>query len=174
MPRNIPRAEKRATREAKHGPAVPMQRPGEIRERLFDDPCDQLEYEARNVYLHIVPPSQRAEYPWGKYLIDPDFLVDIEDHVPEHISRYSVVRAVCDVICGLWTDVGSYHARQLTLKDKGCDRENVMTRPDGAVAWRLNMQNNTPGARRLMFWQRPDGIIEIARLAHHDDVQMSR
>jgi hypothetical protein len=43
------------------------------------------------------------------------------------------------------------------------------TRQDGAKAWRCSLQAGTPAARRLHFWLLPDGRVELAKVAYHDD-----
>ena len=42
-------------------------------------------------------------------------------------------------------------------------------RGDGARAWRCNLQTRTAAARRLHYWQLPDGRIELAKIVYHDD-----
>ncbi len=47
-----------------------------------------------------------------------------------------------------------------------------MRRADGSVGWRASLQSRAPAARRLMWWSRPDGSVELARVARHDDLRM--
>jgi hypothetical protein len=45
-------------------------------------------------------------------------------------------------------------------------------REDGARAWRVSLQSNTPAARRLHYWVLPDGSIELAKVGVHDDMSI--
>ena len=45
----------------------------------------------------------------------------------------------------------------------------VRVRKDGAAAWRASLQVNTPSARRIHYWVLPNGQVEFARVATHDD-----
>lgn len=44
----------------------------------------------------------------------------------------------------------------------------IRIRDDGARAYRAAIQINTPGAVRLHYWKRTDGVIELATVGHHD------
>ncbi len=44
---------------------------------------------------------------------------------------------------------------------------------DGAKAWRVSLQINTPSARRLHFWRLPDGGVELSRVGVHDDLTIT-
>lgn len=52
------------------------------------------------------------------------------------------------------------------------DRASV--RPEaGAKAWRISLQINSPSVRQLHFGRLPDGGPELARVAVHDDLNIS-
>jgi len=42
-------------------------------------------------------------------------------------------------------------------------------RYDDAKAYRVNLQNNTPSARRMKYWRHPNGRIELDLVGLHDD-----
>lgn len=48
----------------------------------------------------------------------------------------------------------------------------VRIRADGAVAWRCDIKRGTVSAPRLMYWRHPDGVIELGRVATHDDMML--
>lgn len=43
---------------------------------------------------------------------------------------------------------------------------------DGAKAYRLYLQQGTPSARRLHYWQLADGRIELANVGFHDVISI--
>ena len=46
-----------------------------------------------------------------------------------------------------------------------------LLRWDGARCMRVSIEQNTPAARRMHFWQKPDGGIELIRIVTHDDME---
>jgi hypothetical protein len=42
--------------------------------------------------------------------------------------------------------------------------------PDGAKTFRFYLQHKASAARRLNFWELPDGVLELANVADHDDM----
>jgi hypothetical protein len=140
---------------------------------LFEDPAQNLTYQVRHYYLMTVPISQREQWPLGEYLFLPGFLLDVEEALTQ-IGRGQVISAIVDVVCGRAFESNSRKPRP---KREGSGEEHrpiVYRASDGAQAWRANVQNGTPAARRIQWWRRHDGGIELARLAVHDDVEMER
>jgi hypothetical protein len=138
--------------------------------QLFTDPVDQLEYLVRHLYLVTVPPGQRQQYPMAEYDVMPEFMEDLE-HLDGAVSLQQVITVIVDVVSGRAADVNSRKVRP--FRDGGGDvgRPQIV-RDDGATAWRANVSTGTPAARRIMWWVLPDGRLELARFATHDDVRM--
>lgn len=138
--------------------------------QLFEDPIEQLQYEVRHAYLMGVPLSQRTEWPMMEYTVLPSFLRDLEEQNGA-ISRAQIVAAIVDVVSSRMNDVNSRRPR--ILRDGGGDDGRpIIVREDGAVAWRANISAGTPAARRIMWWRNPSGVLELTRLATHDDLDM--
>jgi hypothetical protein len=137
---------------------------------LFEDPVLQLQYEVRHAYLLGVPPSQREQWPLSTFSTLPSFLDDITN---QHgaVSRSQIINCVVDVVSSRITEVNSRRLRPLR-DGGGADNRPIVVRSDGAVAWRANVSSGTAAARRIMWWRTPDGGIELARLATHDDTTM--
>lgn len=141
-----------------------------IYRQLFEDSLEQLLYEIRHFYLMTVPLSQREQWPYTPFKVSTTFLNDVESQASV-LSRQQIIAACVDVITGRVADVPSRQARR--KREGGGDSSRpVTTRTDGAIAWRANINEGTPGARRIMWWRLPSGSIELARLAHHDDTDM--
>jgi hypothetical protein len=154
-------------------PARPVERPPNdpvIDVQLFDDPEESLRYAVRHYYLLTVPRSQREQWPLGTYETLPSFLSDVEEQAGQ-ISMGQIISAIVDVVSGRMNDTNSRKPRPLR-EGGGDDGRPVVTRADGASAWRGNVSHGTPAARRIMWWRRLDGCLELTRLATHDDVNM--
>jgi hypothetical protein len=117
-----------------------------------------------------VPTSQRTQWPLEDYTVADLFLEDIQNQNGA-LSRGQIITAIVDIVSSRMNDVNSRKPRPLR-EGGGDDGRPVITRADGAVAWRANISAGTPAARRIMWWRMPSGSIELARLASHDDVDM--
>lgn len=157
------RAHERAAHADRTGRAV-------IDAVLFDDPLEQLLYEVRHMYLHVVPPREREQYPLDIAGVLPSFLEDV-DKQAHALSRQQIISVIVDVACGRARDINSRQVRPLRTSEVGA-APPVLRSSDGAQAWRANVSNVTASARRIMWWQRPGSGVELARLAVHDDLRM--
>lgn len=148
------------------------QRAAEILDqRLFEDPQEQLRYELRHAYLTSVPPSQRQTWPWpDTYVLMPRFLADVAIQSGQ-IKYAQIIAAIVDVLSGRMNDINSREPRMLRTGG-GLNTAQVTRSFDGALAWRASVQRSTAAARRIMWWRRHDGVLELARLAVHDDIDI--
>jgi hypothetical protein len=143
----------------------------EIFDQLFNDPREQLRYEVRHAYLFTVPISQREQWPLPEeYDLQDSFMRDLDEQSGA-VSRQQIVAAVLDVVTGRMNDVNSRRPRPLR-EGGGDDGRPIITRYDGAVAWRANVSHGTPAARRIMWWRRTDSTVVFARFSTHDDLEM--
>lgn len=156
------RAAERAATQQRYSRAV-------IEQQLFEDPAEQLLYEVRHMYLHVVPPAERSKWPLRIDRLLPSFLRDV-DAQAHALSRQQIVSAIVDVGCGRASEINSRRVRPLRAGESGSAPEVV--RWDGAMAWRANVSNVSAAARRIMWWQIPGAGIELARIASHDDLEM--
>ncbi len=143
---------------------------------LFEDPEEQLRYEAYHHYLLTTPTSQRETFGWPPFKMLPTFLSDVESHKGQ-VSRQQILGAIVDVVSGRVRVVNSREPRVLREGGGDAGRAPVVRSFDGAAAWRANISNATAAARRIMWWQPKSsptmsGIVELARLATHDDMDM--
>lgn len=132
---------------------------------LFDDPAEQLRWEVELAWLRRFPPGERRERRRAPWELGDQFLSTWAE--VEGIDRQKVVDVIVEVIVGLAADLPSRELHQLRTGTGGNDRPR--TRDDGATAWRVSLQVKTPSARRLHYWQRADGVIELASIRLHDD-----
>jgi hypothetical protein len=79
-----------------------------------------------------------------------------------------IFRAVVDVLTGYVRELGSRNVHPLR-EGTGAGDAGV-TRSDGSVCLRAYVEQSTPSARRLLYWQSPSRRIELSRVVLHDDM----
>lgn len=136
---------------------------------IFSNPDTQLRYEIERAWLLAYTETDRERYPLATYAFGPDFLDSV--HTIEGVERDKVVATCVDVITRRAWEVNGRQARQFRSSPAAGSPYLVRT-SDDAAAWRCNIQTATASARRLMWWEIPDGTIELAVVAIHDDVEM--
>jgi hypothetical protein len=87
----------------------------------------------------------------------------------EGIADERVVNAVADVVSGRADTMHTWELHQLRT---GAGAEDPpVRRTGGETCWRLSLQQHSPSARRLHFWRRGDGSIELSSIRVHDDMR---
>ncbi|WP_425308951.1 hypothetical protein AADG42_09350 [Ammonicoccus fulvus] len=128
----------------------------------FDNPTDQLRLDIELAWARRFPEGDR---PLAEWTVGSHFFRSWGEI--EGISRSKVVDVLVEVLTGLDAEQQARELHQLRTGDGGNDP--VVTRPDGATAWRVSLQVKTPSARRLHYWRLPDGSIEFSSVRLHDD-----
>ena len=131
---------------------------------LFVDPEDQFRFEVCLAWAQRIPAEQKDELPLPAYVVGPKFLASLAE--TEGISRTKVLDVVVDVLTGLARTSRAPHMLRINATGGSPPR----TREDGAVCWRVALQQNTPSARRLHYWSVGD-TIELSRVVTHDDTE---
>jgi hypothetical protein len=130
----------------------------------FSDPAQQLRHDIWLAYLTRIPEGQRCDLPLpSTYTFGPGFITSL--NTLEGITRDKVLAVLVEVLTGLAKDLDSRRLHPW-VEGKAGQQEK---RSDGAKAWRVSLQNDTPGARRLKYWQIAGGAIELDFVGHHDD-----
>jgi predicted RNA-binding protein with RPS1 domain len=109
--------------------------------------------------------ADRRRYPFSEPIIGPAFLASL--HAVHGITRDRVLEVCAHVVSGRAHEINSLELHQ--LRSSGGGDTPTVVRGDGALAWRVSLQVKTPSARRLHYWQRPDGRIELSKVVLHDD-----
>lgn len=120
-------------------------------------------------YARRVTEGDRQEYPLRRMRVGREFLARLRDL--EGISLEKVVEVCAQVACLRAHEVPAREVHALRAGDGGASEP---VRPDGARAWRCSLQDNTPSARRLHWWDIPSKdrhgqTIEFASVSIHDD-----
>lgn len=74
---------------------------------------------------------------------------------------------IVHVPTGRDTELASRELHQLRT-GLGANDATVL-RDRGEICWRVSLQSNTPGARRLHYWSCADGSVELSSVRVHDD-----
>ena len=131
---------------------------------------DWFNEEIRRVWISRYKPEERkVDYPLDltKFTYGPMFFESVFDpHLTEDELR-KAVRVIVDVVTGRETDARQNRVHPLRESDSPAAPQR--TRSDSSKAWRANVEDNTPQARRLHFWKTQTGLIELAKVAKHDD-----
>lgn len=132
-------------------------------DQVWRDPERQLRHEIEQAYLIRIPEEERAARPLpDRYLVGPDFLRSLADL--QGVSRDKVLAVLVECLVGLDKELAGRQRHPWLVARAG--RQEV--RDDAAEAWRVSLQANTPGARRLKYWVLRDGTVEFDSVGHHD------
>jgi hypothetical protein len=131
---------------------------------VYADPARQLRHESSLAYLEHVAECDRSQWPPAQdYIIGPAFVPSLT--ALDGIDRAKVLEVIVDVLTGRASQMSSRSVRP--WKETRTGKQEV--RHDGAKAYRVNLQNNTPSARRMKYWRHPDSRIELDFVGLHDD-----
>lgn len=125
------------------------------------DPERQLRWEIDYEWLTGTPEPEREGVELARYRLGSGFLKSLAADI---VPRRKTVQVIVDVLAGRCWERRETHA--FTEKSKS---DIQRTRPDGALAWRTYVKTGAHGAPRLIWWQLPDGVIELDHVGHHDD-----
>ena len=123
--------------------------------------------ELHYTWTRIYPSEDdQRRYPFSEPVIGPAFLDSMQRTAG--VSRERVLEVCAHVVSGRAAEINSLELHQLRNSEGGDAPQLV--REDGATAWRVSLQIRTPSARRLHYWQRRDGRIELSKVGVHDDL----
>lgn len=132
---------------------------------LFHDREQGFRAEVLLAWARRFPAAEQVERPLPEYRVGAGFLDSLG--VIEGIAVSKVVDVVVEVLTGVAEESGARELKPYRIDEKPTSPQRV--REDGATAWRVYLQRNTPAARRLHYWRLPDGTIELWDVKDHDD-----
>jgi len=121
--------------------------------------------EVRAAWERMTTPADRERFPWTTPAVGPDLLESLR--TVQGISRGKIVDACAHVASGRAAEIPGLELHPLRESEAGGAPQR--TRDDGAKAWRCSLQAGSPAARRLHYWQFPDGRVELANVVYHED-----
>ncbi|MCS5495714.1 cell division protein ZapB [Cnuibacter physcomitrellae] len=135
---------------------------------VFADDEEWVRHEITMTWLRRFSPADRVTYPLQAVTIGRDFAESIR-RLPAPL-RTKAWRCAVDVAAGRWREVQARSAHPLRVGPTAQATE-VVRPSDGARCIRLNVESQTPAARRMHFWLLADGGVELSRVVAHDDMR---
>ncbi|GAB3796088.1 hypothetical protein GCM10028798_05730 [Humibacter antri] len=138
------------------------------RERGPDDES-WLRHEVLSAWVARVPASDKQARPIpdpGRWAFGPDFATSLEKLDDGQFDK--VIRRIVDIVTSPPSAARSWNEHALRSGVGGDDP--AVVRADGARSLRVEVERNTPSARRLHYWRLPDGGVEFSRVVVHDDM----
>lgn len=143
------------------------QRGTDVTPTYFGDPEDQFRWEVSVAWTVRTTPDDKAVHPLEDYTLGKEFLETLD--ATDGIDRRKVVEVVADLVSGRAEQMPARGCHPLRI-GVGANEAQV-TRSDGAKCWRISLQHKSHSARRLHYWRKPDGGIELSSVRVHDDVR---
>ncbi len=124
--------------------------------RLFLDAAEETRYRVNVLWVESTSPQEKEDNPLPEYEFGPDFAGSLDELSRQNpVVMDKTARAVLKLLLG--------------QDREGHKNTNCKPREDGAVAWRTYIEQKTASARRLHYWRKPGGTIELSRVVLHDD-----
>lgn len=140
------------------------------RSRFFSNPAGANEWvlhEIQLAWIERLGPRERLSYPLPKnFSLGPQFSESIEEL--DNGQKNKAFKAVVDVLTSYATELDARNIHPLR-EGEGASAKDVI-RSDGAICLRAYIEHKTASARRLHYWQKRDGSIELSRVVLHDDM----
>jgi predicted RNA-binding protein with RPS1 domain len=119
----------------------------------------------RLCHARLLDESERFEHPLVRMRVGKRFLESAREL--EGLDLDKLVEVCSQVACGIVQEIPAREVHPLRAAGSSSRRRAH----DGALAWRCSLQDNTPSARRLHYWNVPGpdgGAIEFALACVHD------
>lgn len=126
----------------------------------FPTPEEAVRHAILLTWVAQIPSYDKPRQPLPDYRLSPGFADSMRGFDDDRQAK--ALRAIVDLLVGNKNRT-SHHLRH---GDAGPPRTRA---EDGAIAWRVYIEENTPQARRLHYWLLKGGEIELARVVLHDD-----
>jgi hypothetical protein len=167
--RDEQRAQKRMLRESRRTVAASAPTSEyETRRALWEDASGWVRHEILLAWVDRVPESDREEWPLPhSYVLSDRFADSLSGLDDGQLAK--AFKASVDVLTGRVKTLTGRHLHALRQGAGAADPH--LLRWDGARCMRVSIEQNTPAARRMHFWQKPDGGIELIRVVTHDDME---
>ncbi|WP_460579199.1 hypothetical protein [Humibacter ginsengisoli] len=139
------------------------------RRKHWPDDESWLRHEVLSAWVERVPASDKQTRPVPdsrRWMFGPDFAASLDKLDDAQFDK--VLRRLVDIIT---TPPGTAHSwNEHALRSGIGGDDPPVVRGDGARCVRVEVERNTPSARRLHYWRMPDGGIEFSRVVLHDDM----
>ena len=167
--RDDQRAQRRMLRESRRTtPAPTAVSEYESRRAAWEEPSGWVRHEILLAWVDRVPESDREEWKLPQnYVLGERFAESLTGLDDGQLAK--AFKASVDVLTGRVKTLKGRHLH--ALRQGAGPADPHLLRWDGARCMRVSIEQNTPAARRMHFWQLPDGGIELGRIVTHDDME---
>ena len=167
--RDDQRAQRRMLRESRRTAPTPAAASEyESRRAAWEEPAGWVRHEILLAWVDRVPESDREEWKLpNSYVLGERFAESLTGLDDGQLAK--AFKASVDVLTGRVKTLKGRHLH--ALRQGAGPADPHLLRWDGARCMRVSIEQNTPAARRMHFWQLPDGGIELGRIVTHDDME---
>ena len=167
--RDEQRTQKRMLRESRRTVVAPVASSEyESRRAAWEDSTSWVRHEISLAWVDRVPESDREEWPLPhSYGLSDRFADSLSGLDDGQLAK--AFKASVDVLTGRVKTLQGRHLH--ALRQGAGPADPHLLRWDGARCMRVSIEQNTPAARRMHFWQKPDGSVELIRIVTHDDME---
>jgi hypothetical protein len=128
---------------------------------------DWVRHEISLAWIDRLGPEDRLRYSLPTtFSLGPKFAATLE--ALENGQKNKAFKAVVDVLTGYASEIEARHVHALREGDEATAKD--VSRADGSLCLRAYIEQKTAAARRLHYWQKRDGSIELSRIVTHDDM----
>jgi hypothetical protein len=128
-----------------------------------------LRHEIVLAWVDRVAAADKARWPLpDSYRIGDRFAASVAELDDALFEK--AMKATVDVLTGRAREISGRELHPLRQGEAG-NAPAYVRHSDGARCFRVYVEQKVPAARRLHFWQLPDGEVELERVVSHDVVE---
>jgi len=128
---------------------------------------DWVRHEITLAWIDRLGPEDRTRFGLPtSFTLGPKFAASFDEL--DNGQKNKALKAVVDVLTGYAAEIDARQVHPLR-EGEGAHAPDV-TRGDGARCFRAYIEQKSPAARRLHYWQHRDTTIELCRVVTHDDM----
>jgi len=138
------------------------------RRNRFASDSEWLHEELRRAWIGRYTAQERSDsyrLRPEKFSFSEEFCDSVKEPRLDEDEIRKVVRLMVDLVTGRNAAERKHTVHELFEGLGGAQR----SRTDGALCWRVHIENGSPQAKRLHYWEKRDGVIEFGWVANHDD-----
>lgn len=137
-------------------------------QHAFLDPEQNVDFLLNYTWAVQIPAAEKDRLTMGRYRIGEGFLRSLREQPQE--KQKKAFKAIVDLLVNDPAKLSAREAHQLRTHASG-GSEAVSRNGGQDACWRLSIEQNVAAARRLHYWKCADGVIELSRVAVHDETQ---
>ena len=136
----------------------------------FEDYPEWLAWELQKAWIENYPPADRQRFPLDshKWSFGTQFFSNFSQELLNEVQLRKAIRTILDLVTGRAREQRNMEFHPLT--EDGAN-QHMRGQDKGMRAY---IEEETAGARRLHYWQKPGGFIELSNIVTHDTYTIYR